>query len=156
VARPLTEKRPHAEARTNIEVLMPVSTIARPTGHPGYSETLPCTAASAEGARKLVRAALATWNLDALTEDAALIVTELVANAVQHTRSHHIRVTVTRPETTLVRIQVTDRSKDRPRARHADDVDENGRGLDLVAALTARWGTDVLPWGKRVWGELNT
>ncbi|MEY6564990.1 hypothetical protein AB8B12_08570 [Streptomyces sp. PGLac3x] len=33
--------------------------------------------------------------------------------------------------------------------------DESGRGLVLVDALAAEWGTELLPWGKRVWAELS-
>ncbi len=32
---------------------------------------------------------------------------------------------------------------------------ESGRGLLLVEALADRWGSDLLPSGKRVWFELS-
>lgn len=134
---------------------MPVSSVVRPTGHPGYSQTLRCTADSAEPARQLVRTALGAWGLESLKDDGALVVTELVANAAQHTQGHRIRVSVSRPAPGLVRIDVVDRSKIRPQRRDADDFSEGGRGLLLVERLTDRWGTDVLPFGKRVWGVLK-
>ncbi|MFI0722851.1 ATP-binding protein [Streptomyces sp. NPDC021224] len=122
---------------------------------PDYSRTLPCAAESADDARLLVRTALRTWGLEGLADDGALVVTELVANAARHTKGRLIRVTVSRPADGQVRIDVVDRSKQRPERRDAEDLAECGRGLNLVEALTARWGTEPLPFGKRVWGLLE-
>lgn len=136
---------------------MTVSTAARPTptGHPGYSETLPCEAASAEVARRLVRTALTVWGLDHVAEAGALVVTELVANAVQHARSRSLRVTVARPDDGRVCVGVMDKSRTLPVLRHAGDTEVDGRGLALVDALTSRWGTDLKARGKCVWAELE-
>lgn len=135
---------------------MPQSTTrARRTGCPGYSETLPRQPESAVVARRLVRAALTVWGLDELADDGALIVSELVSNAVQHARSRTIRVVVTRPETARVYIGVVDKSRACPEPREPCEEDESGRGLVLVGLLADGWGTDVLPWGKRVWAVLH-
>ncbi|WP_324618077.1 ATP-binding protein [Streptomyces sp. RTd22] len=99
--------------------------------------------------------ALAAWRLEELAEVAALIVSELVTNAVKHARSNSIRLTITRPEAVRVRIGVVDKSKKRPVPRKSSAEDEGGRGLALVEALAEDWGTDPLPWGKRVWAELH-
>ncbi|MFI6373777.1 ATP-binding protein [Streptomyces sp. NPDC050546] len=131
------------------------TTRALPTGCPGYCETLPRRPESVGAARRLVRVALAAWSLDDLADDGELIVSELVSNAVQHARCRSIRVTVTRPETVRVRIGVVDKSKRLPEVKEPRDGDENGRGLALVGALAKDWGTDRLPWGKRVWAELH-
>jgi anti-sigma regulatory factor (Ser/Thr protein kinase) len=103
----------------------------------------------------LVRVALAAWSLDELADDGVLIVSELVSNAVQHARSRSLRVTVTRPEAVRVRIGVVDKSRRLPELREPHEGDERGRGLALVGALAKDWGTDQLPWGKRVWAELH-
>jgi hypothetical protein len=126
---------------------------ARPTvtGRPGYSETMPCEAASAIRARRLVRAACHTWGLSEVAEEGALIMSELVSNAIAHTRSRSIRVTVSRPASDRVRVAVVDRSSARPAPRAASVDDENGRGLAVIEAVSDEWGTDPLPWGKRVW-----
>lgn len=129
------------------------ATRTRRTGHPGYSETLPRRPESAAPARRLVRAACAAWRLDDLAEDGALIVAELVSNAVQHARRDSIRVVVERPDTRCVRIGVVDFSKDPPVRKAPGPEDEGGRGLALVAALAERWGAEPLPWGKQVWAE---
>ncbi|MCX2971727.1 MULTISPECIES: ATP-binding protein [Streptomyces] len=134
---------------------MTVTTTSRPTGHPGYSETLPREPESAAVARRLVRAACSAWELGGLAEDSALVVTELVANAVRHARHESIRVVVERAAQDVVRVAVADLSRERPVEREADEGDEDGRGLFLVAALAADWGTDVRRWGKVVWADLE-
>lgn len=128
---------------------------ARPTGHPGYSQTLPRVPESAAAARRLVHVALAVWGLDDLAENGVLIVSELVSNAVQHARRESIRVVIDRPGAGRVRIGVVDFSRVPPMRRESGADGEHGRGLFLVAALAEDWGTDPLPWGKRVWAELH-
>lgn len=153
--RPLTEARQSYTDTT--EVQMKVSAQPRPTGHPGYSETLPCREESAEVARRLVRTALAAWHLEALTETGTLLVSELVANSVKHTNSRLIRVVIARPSDRFVRIGVVDKSRTMPEIRksNGDDLSLGGRGLVLMDAMTERWGTDLYRWGKQVWGELH-
>ncbi|WP_438452467.1 ATP-binding protein [Streptomyces asiaticus] len=130
---------------------MIVTTTARPSGHPGYTETLPCTAPSAATARRLVRTALAVWGIEHCADAATLIVSELVANAVDHT---DCRV-ITRPAPDVVRIAVVDKCRTLPVPRLAGANEERGRGLTVVEECAWRWGADRLPWGKRVWGELR-
>ncbi|MFJ4517440.1 ATP-binding protein [Streptomyces sp. NPDC088816] len=126
-----------------------------PTGHPGYSETLPGLEESAETARKLVRTALAAWYLEELEDTAILVVSELVANAVKHTNSRVIRVVISRPSERFVRVGVVDRARVMPELINPDDdLPTGGRGLLLVDALAERWGTDLHRWGKQVWAEL--
>ncbi|MFI9392042.1 ATP-binding protein [Streptomyces bauhiniae] len=126
----------------------------RPTGHPGYSQTLPRQPESAAEARRLVRTALAAWRMDGLIEDAVTVTSELVANSVEHARCASIRVIVGRPTANTVRLGVVDRSKVLPVLRTEFSGDPlRGRGLLIVDKLTARWGTELYPWGKQVWGE---
>ncbi|MFD7650891.1 ATP-binding protein [Streptomyces albidoflavus] len=128
---------------------------AHPTGYPGYSESVPREPESAALARRLVRTSLHAWGLEFLAADGAVIITELVANSVRHARRESIRVTVERPGECRVRLGVVDFSKARPVRGTAGPEDEAGRGLVLVEALAAEWGTELLPWGKRVWAELG-
>ncbi|MFF9477080.1 ATP-binding protein [Streptomyces roseolus] len=124
---------------------------------PSHARTLPCTPDSVAIARRLVAAALARWEMpEELADRARLVVSELATNALVHARTcgASIRVTVTRIEDDHVQVAVTDLDR-RPLApRHADPDDEGGRGLDLVAALSLRWGCERRHWGKRVWAEL--
>jgi anti-sigma regulatory factor (Ser/Thr protein kinase) len=131
-------------------------TIANHRGNPGYAVTMPCAEESAKPARLLVRIVLATWGLDDLADDSALVVTELVANAAKHTDTVLVRVSINRPEPDHVRVDVADRSPMLPVLRPTGTDDEGGRGLALVDALTSRWGTETLRKGKRVWGELKS
>ncbi|WP_329457707.1 ATP-binding protein [Streptomyces sp. NBC_01497] len=135
---------------------MTATTETRPTGCPGYSETLPCAPESARIARNLVHTALTVWGHEDLAQDGTSIVSELVANAAQHTRSRLIEVSITHPAPAYVRIAVADRDRGGlPLKCATGEGDESGRGLALVDALAERWGTDILPRGKRVWGELK-
>ncbi|AJE87219.1 putative regulatory protein [Streptomyces albus] len=134
---------------------MTVTTTSRPTGQPGYSETLPREPESAAVARRLLRTACAAWGLDEVAEDGAVVVSELVANAVQHARRESLRVVVERPAQDTVRVAVADLSRVRPVLRVPKEGAECGRGLFLVAMLAADWGTDERRWGKVVWAELE-
>ncbi|WP_171113999.1 MULTISPECIES: ATP-binding protein [Streptomyces] len=134
---------------------MIVSAKPHPTGHPGYSETLPGQEESAQVARKLVRTALAAWHLEDLTDTAILLVSELVANAVKHTNGRAIRVVVSRPSERFVRIGVVDKARMMPEmTKPGDELLTSGRGLLLIDSLAERWGTDMYRWGKQVWAEL--
>lgn len=130
------------------------TTTTSPTGHPRYTRTLPRAAESAKAARGLICAALAAWAIDELAEDAALVVSELVGNAVEHTTCHLIKVTVTRTSPETVRVAVVDKSRTAPTRQTPGDDTVGGRGLLVVDALATRWGTDPLSFGKRVWCEL--
>jgi anti-sigma regulatory factor (Ser/Thr protein kinase) len=84
-----------------------------------------------------------------LLEDAALVATELAANAVVHAASaFSIEV---RAENAEVRIAVADNQwVDQDRL-----VVRQGRGLGLVAGLSRRWGAEISSDGKVVWAELG-
>ncbi|MFF2331229.1 MULTISPECIES: ATP-binding protein [unclassified Streptomyces] len=133
---------------------------AAPTGHPAYSQTFPCEPSTAEIGRRLVRDAFGVWHLDNLADAAALIMSELIANAVRHTPCHSIRLIVGRPSATRVRVGVVDRAPSRlPVLVQIGEDDESGRGLLLVDGIADRWGYDLhgpkgRPWGKEVWAEL--
>ena len=119
--------------------------------------SLPTTPESAGRARLLVSAALTAWGLEVLEDAAGLVATELVTNAIRHAaRTDTVRVTVTLLGPRHVRVAVVDRSVTPPVPRAAGPEEETGRGLEIVDALcTGRWGVDLLPWGKRVWGHLE-
>lgn len=128
---------------------------AAPTGPQRYSDGYSPRDTAPSRARRDVTLCLRTWGLDALVDDAQLIVSELVANAVQHTHTRRIGVSVTRhPD--HVRIVVTDTSRTLPAAAGATPDAEAGRGLQLVDQLTTRWGSKLFRTGKQVWAELTT
>ncbi|MEU6680875.1 ATP-binding protein [Streptomyces sp. NPDC046925] len=127
--------------------------------HPGYDVTMTNTAESASEARRLVRTAFTAWGVEDYAEIAQVVMSELVANAVRHTRCRSIRVIVERPRPGRLLVAVVDTSQDLPcmGAPQADDL--RGRGLVLVDALTHSWGTTLLGTGadrrKQVWAQLE-
>lgn len=131
-------------------------TAARATsiGAPGYSQTFPSVPESAGLARDLVATVLRVWHLETLLNEAALVATELVANAVQHGSGRYLVFSVGRPAHSRVRIHVTDQSCIQPTLRSPDDEETKGRGLLLVSALSVGWGTDVHTSGKTVWADV--
>ena len=119
-------------------------------------EALPGGPASVSAARRRVLRALDAWHLDALGDTAALLVSELVTNAMLHTGAD-VEVRVVR-EADAVRVTVLDRSPRRPvRRRHGLEAG-TGRGLGLVDTLALDWGTcgPVDGWAKGVWVLLPT
>ncbi|MFC5723819.1 ATP-binding protein [Streptomyces gamaensis] len=128
---------------------------ARPrTGALLYTETMERVPTAARRARLLVSRALRTWGLGELVEPTQLIVSELVTNAVLHAHGPTVRVAVSRPATSWLRVAVVDNSRAHPRPRAVSADDRTGRGLAIVDALADRWGTDSRERGKQVWAEL--
>jgi anti-sigma regulatory factor (Ser/Thr protein kinase) len=132
-------------------------TAARASGTdvPCYSETWPCEPASAEKARRLVSAALSLWGAGDAVVLGELIASELATNAITHSGCRLFRIKVSRPQPTIIRILVSDTSRVEPVLRTATPESESGRGLRLVADLSAQWGCDRTNWGKRVWAEMK-
>ncbi|MFE2725468.1 SpoIIE family protein phosphatase [Kitasatospora sp. NPDC059327] len=119
-------------------------------GTPTAGWTLPAEPTAVSRARRLVRAALVEWGVEQLTDTAELLVSELVTNSVRYA-SAPIGVRLTLGETLLV--EISDPLPDPPRARHAAEADEGGRGLELVRRLALRWGARAEGMGKVVWFE---
>src|SRR3954466_10925822 len=101
---------------------------------------LPPSPQAAGQARKFISDFCAAAELPAkLCDDAALLVSELVTNAVVHGRTT-ATVEVHRPADTL-RVTVRDDNPVLPAAGDAPSLDaESGRGLAIVAMLASRWG----------------
>jgi len=121
---------------------------------------LPKDPESVGRARETTRRALRAAGLpDDHVERAALLVSELVTNAVVHAGSDvRIRVSA-RPVT---RVEVEDDSPRLPDARPpqaaataTDAPEPGGLGLTLVEGLASRWGADRRSQGKVVWFELD-
>lgn len=120
-----------------------------------FAQSLERVPKSAAAARELLVAALQTWHLVQLADTAALVLGELVSNAVRHAEGEVMRVSVIRRDDGHVRVSVIDRSRTRPKARPTTADAESGRGLVLITALSAAWGVDLLPGGKSVWADLE-
>ncbi|MFE7171964.1 ATP-binding protein [Streptomyces sp. NPDC057616] len=126
-------------------------------GNPTEAEVpLPSRPESAATARRLTQVVvLRQWGLTLkMTEDAVLLVSELVGNAVRHTgaRTFGLRM---RRRRGWIRIEVRDPSRGLPCLMPVQELDVSGRGLFLVDKLSDRWGVDLLPRGKTTWFEMR-
>lgn len=86
--------------------------------------------------------------------DVVLVVSELVGNAVVHAE-HDADLDVAWDldgDTVIVRVQ--DGSDVAPQPRDAASDATNGRGLAIVAALSAEWGVQRAARGKLVWAKV--
>ena len=111
--------------------------------------------AAAGEARRFLRSTLAAWGVDSdLADEAELPLSELVTNAVMHTQAEVLLVV--RLDDDAVRIEVHDSSDALPSRRSHDVESGTGRGLELVEALSHRWGVQPTASGKAVWFELSS
>ncbi|MEV1009527.1 ATP-binding protein [Streptomyces sp. NPDC049881] len=111
---------------------------------------------SAGHARRLTRRLLGgRWLLPPeLTDNAVLLVSELVGNAVRHAGAPSFGLRVRRRRG-WVRVEVSDPSRALPCLLPVRELDISGRGLFLVNHLSDRWGVDLLPEGKATWFEMR-
>jgi len=100
-------------------------------------------------ARRHIAQLLEAGPLAELVETAALLVSELVTNAVLHAATA-IELSC-RIEAGSVWVEVKDHSSVAPSVRHYDATASTGRGLGLVEGLADDWGIDVDEGGKTVW-----
>ncbi|GGW69624.1 hypothetical protein GCM10010381_63100 [Streptomyces xantholiticus] len=110
-------------------------------------------------ARAFVRDTLQGWGHSDVVDDAVVLTSELVTNAVIHAGTA-ADVLCLRSEDG-VRVEVADRYPEREvpiqgAGRTIANLDsENGRGLLLCAALASRWGVEYTPTHKTVWFQLD-
>lgn len=131
---------------------------------------LPARYEAVRGARTFTRSTLAQWGLDERFDDVALVVSELVTNALRHALPEDsgsaagegeppVRLHLMRWSTRLV-CAVRDPSEDRPGGNFQPEAAErncdleSGRGLFLVDSYSDSWGWHPLAGrltGKVVW-----
>ncbi len=129
-----------------------LSNLDRPRFRTGSVELGPDTG-GVPLAREFLRDRCREWSCGEVLDDALLVTTELVTNALVHAGPLcELRAVLSG---TVLRLQVSDSGVGMPDPRAAKDTDEGGRGLLLIGALCAAWGTVALPaGGKVVWAEL--
>jgi len=118
--------------------------------------TLPAERESVPHARRFSRSVTTVSGIDHLADDAEVLVSELVTNAVRN---------ATAPGSVLclkllragprLRVEVHDRGGAVPRTRPVDLMEETGRAWFLIAVMAERHGTDHTPSGTTVWCELR-
>jgi anti-sigma regulatory factor (Ser/Thr protein kinase) len=96
----------------------------------------------------------AVWALGlprVISEAAALVVSELIANAILHGGGPRL-VSICYGDG-AVRVEVADSSPVAPEIGAVSAM--GGRGLRIVSALASKWGSDLSPRGKVVWAEIE-
>ncbi|MEU6823098.1 ATP-binding protein [Streptomyces atriruber] len=111
-------------------------------------------------ARRLMRTQLDGWAVgdDDACDAAALVLSELVTNAVVHTASRRIICELCAdPEKLRIAVRDEGCGSGMPRPVHRGTDEEHGRGLLLVDAVSSAWGVhDAGPGiGRTVWAELR-
>ncbi|MFJ6070527.1 ATP-binding protein [Streptomyces sp. NPDC093065] len=158
---------PAREAAGRTGLPLPVPHAARPVPGDGPASAALRVACSGEGfarARVFTRDTLREWSLEHRGDDAVLVVTELVSNAVTHAVPS---AAAGAPEVGLglvlgparLTLTVSDPGDDGPVFNPSDGsaLREHGRGLCIVDALAEEWGwTPRPPAGKTVWATLPT
>ncbi len=125
--------------------------------------TLDASPESVKIARDFTRITLGLWGMDALTDLAELVVSELATNALRHgipsarkiVSGHCVRLRLL-AQAPFVMCMVTDPGHGIPVLRDSDLDSESGRGLTVVEACCVRWGWHLLDeGGKVVWALLR-
>jgi anti-sigma regulatory factor (Ser/Thr protein kinase) len=131
------------------------------------SRALSARPEEARTARQFVRELLTCWGLEALADDAEMIVDELVVNAVLHGTRAGLTHASPGPGMTVLRlcmlrragevmVAVVDPGNETPVLRQPDLAGESGRGLQIVGALSHVWGwSPIAGHGKAVWAVLR-
>ena len=132
---------------------MTVLAPTRPADLRGYSVRLTAGPAAAAEARSRVRAAIGAWDAPVDQDLAVLLTSELVTNAIRHEIGQAITLAITCSGDEL-RVDVHDTSRAWPMIEDAPADAETGRGLLLVATLSAGWGVYRTPAGKAVYFTL--
>lgn len=131
-----------------------MSSPTRAAERPGdVSRRLPPVPASVPEARRLVRELLWSADREDLEDTAALLVSEIVTNALLHAGTP-IQV-VARVEGGMLRVEVGDGSLHLPVPRRYASTAGTGRGLLMVEQLVDDWGVLCHPAGKTVWFTLS-
>jgi anti-sigma regulatory factor (Ser/Thr protein kinase) len=109
---------------------------------------------SVPAARHLVAALLGGWGARQSPADVALLVTEIVANVVDHVGGEAVLTLELALSDGWLRISVADGSAVRPVVRELNRDEPRGRGMRLVQEIADRWGAEDHRGGKRVWFDL--
>lgn len=125
-----------------------------PPGPTEFTARLAPVPGSVGDARRLIRSAMRSWGQIDVADDAVLIASELVTNAVTHAQTDsEITVRLLSPDG-QVRIEVADGCEQAPAATEPDPDGASGRGMAMVASLSAAWGVELRAGSKTVWADV--
>ncbi|MCH5671920.1 PAS domain S-box protein [Streptomyces gilvus] len=149
--RVLASLLPDADSHNDDVTLLLAQLPAAPLA--SISADLPAVPSSVPEARAFLHQALEAWDCATATDDAVLLLSETLTNAVQHAVGP-IGLHLRRTDTDLT-VEVSDHSPHLPQPRLAADDEESGRGLLLVRALADDWGVRPTDEGKTTWFTLK-
>lgn len=90
--------------------------------------------------------------VDAAVDDARLVISELVTNALNAKPSEVLLAVAV--DAAAIRITVGDDAVGQPEPKRPGSSAEHGRGLWVVAQIAKRWGTVAAEGRKDVWAEI--
>lgn len=106
--------------------------------------------------RAFARAATVSLGSSVDLEVLDVVVGELAANAVVH-QDGDAEIVVCEVHDRCLEVSVTDGGAGLPRLVDEAPWSPTGhRGIQLVAALSDRWGVDPVAGGKRVWAQMSS
>jgi anti-sigma regulatory factor (Ser/Thr protein kinase) len=116
---------------------------------------LPVELMSVRRGRIFARDVVNEWGLDELADDVQLAVSELITNAVRHAGTDVV-LSLCLEDRLVVEVRDSDPELDHPLTGvAADPLATSGRGLQIVAAVSADWGVRTSSRGKAVWFALD-
>jgi anti-sigma regulatory factor (Ser/Thr protein kinase) len=115
---------------------------------------LPADVTAPRAAREFLARACCGRHAAEVVEEAQLLVSELVTNAVRH-GAPPIELQVSCAGGNRLQVRVRDSERSTPRPRSADPDAEGGRGLMLVDLVSDEWGHEHDAAGKAVWFTLH-
>lgn len=124
---------------------------------PGTRETslvLPADGRAVRVARDHLRTTLQEWDLVGRADEAELVVSELVTNALLHTGSPATLTLRHDLGESLLCVGVEDTSTQHPQPRETADDATGGRGMQIVQMVAERWWVAPRGDGKTVWADL--
>ncbi|HEX6346071.1 ATP-binding protein [Umezawaea sp.] len=134
-------------------VRLALDAVGAPRARRRHEVQLPFSTATPRLARGFVRDTCERWGLLGILDDAVLVTSELVENAVRHAKAAPSLRLELRPGQFAIAVRDDHPSPPRPRPLTSDRP--GGRGLPLVAALSKTWGVSPTPrGGKVVWAVL--
>lgn len=118
---------------------------------PSATLALPIGMETAAQARHFLASTLRSWGAEEYGFTGGQVVSELATNAVLHGRTDFtLRMTL---DSDGLLVEVSDASSRQPEERSYSREAVTGRGLSMVAALSAAWGVLQGRPGKTVWAR---
>jgi len=127
----------------------------RPTEGEAAEAVMPNRPDSTPAARAFLTRLLNGWGVEQdVIDDAGLLTTELMSNAVRHGSGLiTLRIEV---DAGAIQVRVHDDGADTVQVKEVGEASVGGRGLFIVECVADQWGSDPDDPGKSVWFRLRS